>query len=144
MQNNKHLSVDQVAKLVSLHPKTIRRLIGEKKIKAEKFGGQWRISRDEIEHFTSLSSNTPADSQTFPLSVSAVLESPCSSQETAERISTHIMGALNSQHGLSRLSKLECQYDTVTHKLRVFVWSDTKTCMEIFTLVENIISTVSL
>ncbi|MDO9578183.1 MAG: helix-turn-helix domain-containing protein [Candidatus Cloacimonadales bacterium] len=43
------LNVDQVAQMLSFHTRTIRRLIKEGKLTAVKFGGQWRISRQDLQ-----------------------------------------------------------------------------------------------
>ncbi len=44
-------TVEEVAKALKLHPYTVRRLCREKKIPAFKFGGQWRINKDDLEKF---------------------------------------------------------------------------------------------
>jgi len=45
----KTLRVDEVAKVLQLHPYTIRRLSREGKVPAVKIGGQWRYHKDKIE-----------------------------------------------------------------------------------------------
>jgi len=50
MQDNvEFYTVDEVAKVLRLHPYTVRRLCREKRVPAFKFGGQWRFRRDEID-----------------------------------------------------------------------------------------------
>ncbi len=44
----KFYTVEEIAKILRLHPYTVRRLSREKKIPAFKFGGQWRYRKDEI------------------------------------------------------------------------------------------------
>ncbi|WP_455381507.1 helix-turn-helix domain-containing protein [Salinispira pacifica] len=46
------LTVEQVAQILGLHPKTVRRLIHEGRLPAGRAGRQWRISRAEVERFT--------------------------------------------------------------------------------------------
>lgn len=41
-------TVDQVAGILGLHPKTVRRFIQEGKLKASKVGGQWRITENDL------------------------------------------------------------------------------------------------
>jgi len=48
-ENLEFYTVDEVAKVLRLHPYTIRRLCREKRVPAFKFGGQWRFRRDEID-----------------------------------------------------------------------------------------------
>ena len=44
----KYYTVDEVAKVLRLHPYTVRRLCREKRVPAFKFGGQWRFRKDDI------------------------------------------------------------------------------------------------
>ena len=48
-ENVEFYTVDEVAKVLRLHPYTVRRLCREKRVPAFKFGGQWRFRRDEID-----------------------------------------------------------------------------------------------
>ena len=59
-------TVEEIAQALKLHPYTIRRLCREGKIPAfsailyggsasgEKFGGQWKFRKEEIDHYISL------------------------------------------------------------------------------------------
>ena len=42
-------TAEEVAKVLRLHPYTVRRLCREKRVPAFKFGGQWRFRKDEID-----------------------------------------------------------------------------------------------
>ncbi len=48
-ENVEFYTVDEVAKVLRLHPYTVRRLCREKRVPAFKFGGQWRFRRDQID-----------------------------------------------------------------------------------------------
>lgn len=50
-ENVEFYTVDEVAKVLRLHPYTVRRLCREKRVPAFKFGGQWRFSKEEIHKF---------------------------------------------------------------------------------------------
>ena len=45
------LTVDQLAQMLEMHPRTIRRYIREDKLKAVKVGGEWRIRKEDAEVF---------------------------------------------------------------------------------------------
>jgi excisionase family DNA binding protein len=47
-ENLEFYTVDEVAKVLRLHPYTVRRLCREKRVPAFKFGGQWRFDRAKI------------------------------------------------------------------------------------------------
>ena len=48
-ENAEFYTVDEVAKVLRLHPYTVRRLCREKRVPAFKFGGQWRFRKDGID-----------------------------------------------------------------------------------------------
>jgi excisionase family DNA binding protein len=48
-ENVEFYTVDEVAKVLRLHPYTIRRLCREKRVPAFKFGGQWRFEKTAIQ-----------------------------------------------------------------------------------------------
>ncbi len=50
-ENVEFYTVDEVAKVLRLHPYTVRRLCREKRVPAFKFGGQWRFGKTEIEQW---------------------------------------------------------------------------------------------
>ena len=45
-------TAEEVAKVLRLHPYTVRRLCREKKVPAFKFGGQWRFPKDKIDFWS--------------------------------------------------------------------------------------------
>lgn len=54
---NKIYSVDNVAELLNVSVKTIRRYIYSGKIAASKIGGQWRINQDQLDDYISSTSS---------------------------------------------------------------------------------------
>ncbi len=56
----KFYTAEEIAKILRLHPYTVRRLSREKKIPAFKFGGQWRYRRKEIDNWTKKGSESRA------------------------------------------------------------------------------------
>jgi excisionase family DNA binding protein len=45
-------TAEEVAKVLRLHPYTVRRLCRENKVPAFKFGGQWRFAKVEIDNWS--------------------------------------------------------------------------------------------
>jgi excisionase family DNA binding protein len=50
-------TVEEVARVLRLHPYTVRRLCRENKVPAFKFGGQWRFTKEDIEGLISKPKN---------------------------------------------------------------------------------------
>ena len=48
---NKFYTVDQIAEILGMHHKTIRKFITEGKLRANKVGKQWRISGHDLSNF---------------------------------------------------------------------------------------------
>ena len=48
----KYYSVDQVAEMIHMHPKTIQRYIRQGRLKAQKIGKVWRITGHDLSTFT--------------------------------------------------------------------------------------------
>lgn len=48
---SKFYTVNQIAEMFEMHPKTIRRYIRDRHLKASKIGGQWRVSEVELKQF---------------------------------------------------------------------------------------------
>jgi excisionase family DNA binding protein len=44
-------TTDEVAKILHLHPKTVRELLRQRKLKAIKIGSEYRISEDHLLQF---------------------------------------------------------------------------------------------
>jgi len=51
-------TAEEVAKVLRLHPYTVRRLCREKRVPAFKFGGQWRFGKQDIDKFIKESKGT--------------------------------------------------------------------------------------
>ena len=45
------ITVDDVAKMLSVHRRTVTRLISSKELKAAKIGGQWRIEVEWVKEY---------------------------------------------------------------------------------------------
>jgi excisionase family DNA binding protein len=54
---NKVFTVDEVAELLDVSVKTIRRYIYSGKIAAKKIGGQWRITQEQIDDYLEITSS---------------------------------------------------------------------------------------
>jgi excisionase family DNA binding protein len=136
--DNDIFTVDQVARMLDLHPKTVRRFIREGKLNARKVGGQWRITRQDIETCMGGQSLSGAEStlQTIPnkdqngikgnikgkIQVSAVVDVFVADKEEASRLSTCILASMHSrdpEYGAARCDSIFYEEEL---RVRFILW----------------------
>jgi len=102
--NTKLYSIDDLTKILNLHPKTILRFIHEGKIAARKIGRSWRVAEDDLKTFCHgelagskmLELPERSDPLKDRVKVSAVIEISGQNSEEASRISNSIIAMRNS------------------------------------------------
>jgi excisionase family DNA binding protein len=111
-------AVQELAEILSLHPKTVQRFIREGKIKATKIGREWRVRKEDLRDFAHAELSTPpADEPRATtrladrVQVTAVIELDEGHSSEVSRISNSLIAALNSKD--PRFG--EAQYDLVYH-----------------------------
>ncbi|MFD7156891.1 helix-turn-helix domain-containing protein [Kribbella sp. NPDC059898] len=113
-------SVEQVANRLGLHVRTIRNYVRDGRLKAVRIGKQYRISREDLEAFTGTTAAVvDVDSSARHVEASSIVHIDAVDRATADRIGTHIDGALNRPEadGL----KAETIYDDERAVLKVIV-----------------------
>jgi excisionase family DNA binding protein len=98
------LTVDQLAQILELHPRTIRRYIREIQLKASKVGGKWRIRREDAELFIG--------GKLDELKAKAV------------KISEVVMWHMNESNPNRGKAKFQYFYDDVEKKGRYIIWGN--------------------
>lgn len=125
----KFYTVDEIAEMVKIHPKTIQRYIREGKLKASKVGKSWRISGHDLSTFTEGSS----DNFTAPLilgetaeqkeiKVSAVIDIPVADTQESVRIANTLTAISNAKPSEYGASSVQTQYLMSEKVMRVMVW----------------------
>jgi excisionase family DNA binding protein len=86
-------SVEQVADRLGLHVKTVRGYVREGRLKAVRIGKQYRISREDLEAMTGRPEPPPEPvRRERHVEVSSIVEIDAISPETANRLTTSLMG----------------------------------------------------
>jgi excisionase family DNA binding protein len=120
IMQDKYYSVEELAHILDLHPKTVRRFIREGKIKAQKFGRAWKIHQDNFRQYAHAElKDNRSDSKieySSPdernrITVSAVIEIREKDSEEASRISNSLIALLNSKDP----SWGNARYDLIYH-----------------------------
>lgn len=111
-------TVQELAKILSLHPKTVQRFIREGKIKATKIGREWRVRKEDLRDFAHAELSAPPADEPLATSrladrvqVTAVIELDEGHSTEVSRISNSLIAALNSKD--PRFG--EARYDLVYH-----------------------------
>ena len=127
-------SVDRVAELLELHPKTIRRFIREGRLNAVKVGGQWRILNKELSRFMGDGDGVQNSLQPLEpileyqkelklkVTVSAVVDVAVADRTEADRLSTLILASMNSRGASSGSARCEYLYQEKKGQARFVFW----------------------
>lgn len=135
----KFYTVDQIAEMLDMHPKTIRKFIREGKLKANKVGKQWRVTGNDLSIFTEGNKKTvfnatqiksgetytvEKDDQTMipKVRVSAVVDIRVEDKDEASRISNTLIAVLNCKDPKYGKSTVNIQHFEKDNKIRVMLW----------------------
>ncbi|MFW6263134.1 MAG: helix-turn-helix domain-containing protein [Thermotogota bacterium] len=139
-----YYTVKQIAHLLELHEKTVQRYIREGKIKAQKVGKSWRISKDNLDDFTGKTEEEQDETRKKNndmgirprAMVSTVVDIDECEREEAIRISNTLTAILNSRNFEFGNSTMHTQYIEQEKKLRLMLWGHLE-------FMENIIASIS-
>jgi excisionase family DNA binding protein len=158
------LSVEQVAEILNLHPRTIRTYVREGRLPAVKTGKQWRIRQVDLEAFTDGASRqkmaAQPDHETDPLhprretesiviretepqpeqkiKVSAVADVQTVSRDEALRLSNSILAVFNSDDPDRSGARCDYLYYPETGKARFLFWGRAEFVSGILKLLSHI------
>lgn len=122
---NKYYTVEQIAEMLTMHPKTIQRYIREGKLKANKVGKSWRVTGHDLSEFTENVGVTGHDTRIKPqdkVTISCVVDIAVSEADEGMRIINLLTAALNCKPEKYGLSTMHTQYLEYENKVRVTLW----------------------
>ena len=129
-------TVEQIAELLTLHPKTVQRYIREGKIIANKAGKRWFISESNLKKFIGNSEDTSSVFKDDQSKVSAVADVIVQDSEEAIRLEKILVAMLNSKSVWYGNSSMHFQYLEYENKVRVTLWGN-------LAFVRNVLDAVS-
>jgi len=130
----KYYTVDQIAELLKIHPKTVQRYIREGRLRANKVGKGWRVSGHDLSTFTEGGSGAaaagivlgkPVEREAIEreeIKVSAVVDIPVLDTNESMRIANTLTAIVNSKPPEYGASSLQTQYIMQEQKVRVMIW----------------------
>lgn len=129
---DKFYSVDEIAEMIKIHPKTVLRYIREGKLKASKVGKSWRVSGHDLSTFTEGGTKESASAPHIldeaanrqETKVSAVIDISVSGTDESIRIANTITAISNAKPSEYGASSVQTQYLMSEKVMRVMVWGN--------------------
>ncbi len=131
---NRYYTVDIIAKMLSMHPKTIQRYIREGKLHATKVGKRWQVQEHDLKAFMECS-DIPGDILLLNPTkdvASAVVDIQVADSEDAFDFEKYLMPLMNSREYDENRSAMHTQYLESENKLRITLWGDISFMQNIF------------
>lgn len=133
-----YYTVEQVADMLSLHPKTVQRYIREGKLRANKIGKSWNITKHDLNVFTKKEDSGEETNSKEKTMVSSVVDIFVDDLEDSSRIVNALTATLNCKpqeygHALMHTQYLECE-----NKLRITLCGNIYFMKNIFELLSHI------
>ncbi|SCZ03037.1 helix-turn-helix domain-containing protein [Alkaliphilus peptidifermentans] len=153
---HKFYTIDQIAALLGMHHKTIRKFITEGKLGASKVGKQWRISghdlsvfmeknndnicNEEIEEELNIDYSTVGnEKETIQrrVNVSTVIDINEIEKDQYMRVSNTLIAVANCKDPEISKSTINVKFDEKDKRVRVILWGSIE-------FIENMLSTISM
>ncbi len=126
-------TVEQVAALLEMHPKTIQKYIRDGRLKANKVGKGWRVSGHDLSRFVEGTADSPPavprpePRYRYPgdkIKVSAVLDIDVAGIDESMRIVNQLTAALNNKPPEFGPSTMTAQFIEPEHIVRIMLWGN--------------------
>ncbi len=137
----KYYTVEQVSKMLDIHPKTIQRQIREGKLHANKIGKSWRITGHDLSIFAENNDNRKPDVLEQPhekATVSSVIDIYINDFDESARIVNMLTAALNSKPREYGRSTMHVQHLEHENKVRVALWGNIYFMKEMLELISAV------
>lgn len=161
--DEKFYTIEQIAGILGMHHKTIRKFITEGKLRANKVGKQWRISGHDLSIFiednnissqnktenenenvefsaNSIDSNTKASK----INISTVIDINEIAMDEHRRISNTLLALMNSKDSKMSNSTINMKYYKNNKNLKIMIWGDIEFTKEMLDFISTITDNNSL
>lgn len=136
-------SPDEVAELLNLHVRTVRRYIREGRLKASRIGKQYRVGASDLDSFVGVheaqGAAASAGRQRRAL-VSTTVDIEAISPDETYRITTALTGAFSAEQGEGTRKRLDCIYYEEQGRLRIIVNAELETATAILGLIRFVLT----
>ena len=130
-------TVEQVAELLNLHVRTVRRYARTGRLKAKRIGKEYRIARADLEEFAGNGRSfepTPVP-RTRHVIASSIVDVDVVSPDESHRITTMVMASLNSRRGEGDFPTVNSIYYPERAQLRMTITASPALTAELLQLI---------
>lgn len=150
----KFYTIDQIAEILGMHHKTIRKFITEGKLRANKVGKQWRIAGHDLSIFMEnnnvnisyknevedekiefSNSNVDVNNKINKISVSTVVDINEVDMNEYMKISNMLIAVMNSKDSKMSNSTINIKHYQKERNLKVMLWGDTEFTKEMLEII---------
>lgn len=163
LMEEKFYTIDQIAEILGMHHKTIRKFITEGKIRANKLGKQWRISGHDLSLFMENNSfkignersiesepiefsngNIDTNNKFNKINISTVIDINDVNIDEYRRISNMILALMNSKDSKMSNSTINIKHYQKEGNLKIMLWGDTEFIKEMLDIISMLIENKSI
>lgn len=153
----KFYTIDQIAEILGMHHKTIRKFITEGKLRANKVGKQWRISghdlslfmennnvnirgknESENENIEFSTSDIYNNNKINKINISTVIDINKVNIDEYRRISNTLLAVMNSKDSKMSNSTINIKFYQKEKNLKVMLWGDVEFTKEMLDFVSTL------
>jgi excisionase family DNA binding protein len=130
-------SAEQVAEMLNLHVKTVRRYVRDGRLKAKRIGKEYRITRADLEAFAG--EVRPAEKEvprTRHVIASSIVDVDAISPRESDRVTTMIMASLNARRGEGDFPRVDSIYYPERGRLRVTITASLVLTCELIQMID--------
>lgn len=118
----KYYTVEQIAALLYMHPKTVQRYIREGRLRAVKIGKSWRVDGHDLSKFVESRAESADETPRAEAVASCVADLHAVDRAEAERIMNTLTAVLNAKPPEYGESSMTAQHIPAEHRVRVTLW----------------------
>lgn len=136
----RYFTVEQIAQLLNIHPKTIQRYIREGRLRASKIGKSWRVTGHDLSRFTVENNNLPTekrlDDPDERCKASTVIDIKVYDRDEADRIVNSLTAAMNVKPAEYGKTSMTAQYLDMDSTVRIALWGNIRFMSAVLSMLE--------
>lgn len=159
----KFYTIDQIAEMLELHHKTIRKFINEGKLRANKIGKQWRITGHDLSLFmennnVNIKNVNKSDDENIKFSTSSIDDKNITSKigistvvdlnsidlNEYRKLSNMLLAVMNSKDNNLSNSTINMKYYPEAQNLKIMLWGGIEFIKEMLDFISTLIESSNI